>query len=114
MVLFCTQFTPTRVYMSVVKSEVKYRSLLRRREAIRMKMRNAVSEKPKPFGFFSANIATSISTRAMLSPERIDERRGGFQVEQTAELVVTRDSEFARAQDIRGRKIHQPVVVGPL
>ena len=68
MVVFCTQFIPSRVYISVVKSVVKYRSLLRRRDAIRMKIRNAVSEKPKPCGFFSANMPTIVSTRSMSPP----------------------------------------------
>jgi hypothetical protein len=36
-----------------------------RREAIRMKMRNAVSEKPKPFGGVSAYMPTIGSTASM-------------------------------------------------
>jgi hypothetical protein len=44
---------------------VKKRSLFKRREAMRMKMRKAVSLKAKPSGRFSANIPTMRSTCSM-------------------------------------------------
>jgi len=43
---------------------VKKRSLSSRRDAIRMKTRNAVSLKPKPLGFGSAYIPIIRSTRS--------------------------------------------------
>ena len=50
-----------------VKSCVKKRSLLSRRDAITMKIRNAVSLNAKPCGSGSANIPTVRSTRSMSS-----------------------------------------------
>ena len=43
---------------------VKKRSLSRRRDAIRMKTRNAVSLKPNPSGFRSAYMPIIVSTRS--------------------------------------------------
>src|ERR1700730_5844329 len=61
---FCslTHWKPAGVYSPVVKSVEKKRSLLRRRDAIRVKTRNAVSEKPKPGGRSSASVPTRRST----------------------------------------------------
>ena len=60
------QSMPNGEYTSGRKSTVRKRSLCSRREAIRMKIRNAVSEKPKPVGGVSANRPTTVSTSSML------------------------------------------------
>src|SRR5690606_19927846 len=53
---------PTGEYTSSVKSVVKKRSELRRREAMRMKMRNCVSLNAMPGGSGSARVPASRST----------------------------------------------------
>lgn len=47
---YCTQWRPSAVYVSLLNCVAMNLSLFRRREAISMNTRNAVSLNPKPFG----------------------------------------------------------------
>jgi hypothetical protein len=49
-VVFCTHSNPSLVYISAFQAPAMNRSLFSRLLAMRMKMRNAVSLKPKPSG----------------------------------------------------------------
>ena len=85
-------------------------------------MRNAVSLKPKPFGFRSAYMPIIVSTcfgvavdaaqvvRVLGRVGHLLERVERLQVQQPAELVVARHAALADAQDVDRREVDERAV----
>src|SRR5512144_2698596 len=102
------QLIPAGVYTAGVKSRVKKRSLFNRRDAIRIKMRKAVSLKANPVGRLSANMPTIRSTPSMSPVVHVADLCGKFgiahelfevssrsQTQKPTEVVVAWDAELA-------------------